>query len=986
MAFNIKNLLTNNNKSNNTSLIFVFVIITVFTIFTSWYLLSGDDEITVKNNTNNEENDDDDTTPESDSKQDNTDSTNTCDASIAPMYGSVGDCTSTLASGSTCQPICDNGYTVWSPDGSNMTSCNLGNLTAASCLANSCNASIPPTNGGVGDCTSTLASGSTCQPTCNDGYTVSGNTTCQLGILTEATCEPSSCNAQITQPVSDFENNGWHSSYGDCPDDLASGSSCTQSCPDGYTISGKSECLLGTITHGQCEPSSCNDMASTDPKMWDDSQGQYVTLGSAVNGDCTTTLASGSTCQPMCNDGYTVSGNTECRLGEIIAEATCEPNSCDLPTAPTNGELGTCDAFINTMYSGNWCNFECDDGYTRKGVQTACYLGELTEQTCEPSPCSMENPMNGGAGDCPTELAHNGTCTPTCDNGYTLSSTKSTTSCSLGVLTKAECLPNSCTMQDPENGLAGTNCTSPFTHGSECTPTCDTGYTVSGKTSCSAGTLTLAECIPSTCDASSTTVNSITNSGCPSDLASGSICQPTCNDGYTLAGYTDCYFGNKIKVATCFLYQYEFIMNIKSSALGPHIEYIKINDTLLTKDQTFIHIIPTHNNNSDNMFIDDDSLSKWGSSGYSTNDKIFTIGSDTQIKQIKIVYSEPQYVPGWIIKENGITVITDTGNGGDLQIPKHVTYTYDIENGTSTAGTPQLASFVKYEKKKFKSDVTEIWIDAGNGTNANPGIDRSDKENTVSEQHVSTMMDSGNNISACKTKCLNMDKCKSILYYPKQLKCYFSGVEVNSDNIEDNPSENRIVKTHLYEIIRPKGDSCDTSIPPTNGSVGDCVSELEDGESCQPICNTGYVVSGNSSCDDGVLTAATCSAKNSYEKVTGVVIGTQNAFAEYNLNIDVLDDGSPTPIMWGTIDECKAKCDTFDDCKGFQYRLGSSWVNGKWRYGCKFKSMDIQKPGSSEECDMFATENCSEHASVSNWQSSYRKVPNFVTSTDDNDR
>ena len=331
-------------------------------------------------------------------------------------------------------------------------------------------------------------------------------------------------------------------------------------------------------------------------------------------------------------------------------------------------------------------------------------------------------------------------------------------------------------------------------------------------------------------------------------------------------------------------------------------------------------------------------------------------------------------------------MITDTGNGGDLQIPKHVTYTYDIENGTSTAGTPQLASFVKYEKKKFKSDVTEIWIDAGNGTNANPGIDRSDKENTVSEQHVSTMMDSGNNISACKTKCLNMDKCKSILYYPKQLKCYFSGVEVNSDNIEDNPSENRIVKTHLYEIIRPKGDSCDTSIPPTNGSVGDCVSELEDGESCQPICNTGYVVSGNSSCDDGVLTAATCSAKNSYEKVTGVVIGTQNAFAEYNLNIDVLDDGSPTPIMWGTIDECKAKCDTFDDCKGFQYRLGSSWVNGKWRYGCKFKSMDIQKPGSSEECDMFATENCSEHASVSNWQSSYRKVPNFVTSTDDNDR
>ena len=523
-------------------------------------------------------------------------------------------------------------------------------------------------------------------------------------------------------------------------------------------------------------------------------------------------------------------------------------------------------------------------------------------------------------------------------------------------------------MQDPENGLAGTNCTSPFTHGSECTPTCDTGYTVSGKTSCSAGTLTLAECIPSTCDASSTTVNSITNSGCPSDLASGSTCQPTCKDGYRLAGYTDCYFGNKIKVATCFLYQYEFIMNIRSSALGPHIEYIFLDDTLLTKDQTFIHIIPTHNNNSDNMFIDDDSLSKWGRSGYSTNDKIFTIGSNTQIKQIKIVYSEPQYVPGWIIKENGITVITDTGNGGALQTPEHVPYTYDIEKGTSASETPQLGSFVKYEKKKFKSDVTGIWIDAGRPTNANPGTDRSDKENTIAQyQYLSAMLDSGNNLSACKTKCLSMDKCKSILYYPKQNKCYFSGVEANSDNIEDNPSETTMGNTHLYGIIRPKGDSCDTSTPPTNGTIGDCVSELEDGETCQPICNSGYAVSGNSSCDDGVLTAATCSAKNSYTKVTGIVIGPQNAFDDYDLNMS----------MWGTIDECKEKCDTIDTCKGFQGSLTSEWRDGKWRYPCRFKSMDIQNPVKSGECGFSPTDfqNCSEHAVKSNWQRSYRKVP-----------
>ena len=54
--------------------------------------------------------------------------------------------------------------------------------------AGTCDASNTPTNGGVGDCTSSLASGSTCQPTCDPGYAVSGTTSCWLGTLTAATC------------------------------------------------------------------------------------------------------------------------------------------------------------------------------------------------------------------------------------------------------------------------------------------------------------------------------------------------------------------------------------------------------------------------------------------------------------------------------------------------------------------------------------------------------------------------------------------------------------------------------------------------------------------------------------------------------------------------------------------------------------------------------------------------------------------------------
>ena len=56
-----------------------------------------------------------------------------------------------------------------------------------------CDASAAPVNGGVGDCTNSLASGSTCQPTCDTGYTVSGTSSCSFGVVTTAMCEPNPC-------------------------------------------------------------------------------------------------------------------------------------------------------------------------------------------------------------------------------------------------------------------------------------------------------------------------------------------------------------------------------------------------------------------------------------------------------------------------------------------------------------------------------------------------------------------------------------------------------------------------------------------------------------------------------------------------------------------------------------------------------------------------------------------------------------------------
>ena len=51
-----------------------------------------------------------------------------------------------------------------------------------------CTGLTQPTDGYMGTCSSELTSGSSCQPTCVDGYTVSGATFCVAGTLTMATC------------------------------------------------------------------------------------------------------------------------------------------------------------------------------------------------------------------------------------------------------------------------------------------------------------------------------------------------------------------------------------------------------------------------------------------------------------------------------------------------------------------------------------------------------------------------------------------------------------------------------------------------------------------------------------------------------------------------------------------------------------------------------------------------------------------------------
>ena len=109
-----------------------------------------------------------------------------CDTSVAPPNAAVGNCPAELASGSSCQPTCDSGYVATNPT----TTCVSGYLKNATC-ATGCDVSSAPANGGKGDCGDFLGKSNSCTPTCNDGYVRKGGkvTSCDGdGVLSAAEC------------------------------------------------------------------------------------------------------------------------------------------------------------------------------------------------------------------------------------------------------------------------------------------------------------------------------------------------------------------------------------------------------------------------------------------------------------------------------------------------------------------------------------------------------------------------------------------------------------------------------------------------------------------------------------------------------------------------------------------------------------------------------------------------------------------------------
>ncbi|XP_011270043.1 hypothetical protein CAOG_08471 [Capsaspora owczarzaki ATCC 30864] len=293
-----------------------------------------------------------------------------------------------------------------------------------------------------------------------------------------------------------------------------------------------------------------------------------ITLGSV---SCQpTTRSIGTVCTYSCDSGYVVDGTSQ-----RVVPVTCLSSTASVgvwsratPTcvlyaehcphtmaAPTNGAVN-CDGYS----LGGICTVSCNAGFRLRGyaplatVDSVCKADTTWSRPetfyCDPIACPALSLGNGGLNCVGGTTAYNSQCTPYCNAGFTLEgdytgAVRCNASQLWNATLSAHCQIVSCDPLTLENGAI--DCTNGNTNYlSECTPSCNAGYTLGGANTnpvtCQASrewSATLqAECTIVSCDPLTLENGAVL---CTNDNTNyGSECIPSCNPGYSLGGdYAD---------------------------------------------------------------------------------------------------------------------------------------------------------------------------------------------------------------------------------------------------------------------------------------------------------------------------------------------------------------------------------------------------------------------------------------------------------------
>ncbi|XP_067119643.1 sushi, von Willebrand factor type A, EGF and pentraxin domain-containing protein 1-like isoform X2 [Centruroides vittatus] len=325
------------------------------------------------------------------------------------------------------------------------------------------------------------------------------------------------------------------------------GSICNFVCEDGYALvgepavscDGNKKLVLWNSSIPNCEISAVSCPPIQTPKNG------YV--------DCTNYIHQGSICTFSCDEGYILVGETSttCRGDKTFATwtsllPTCERLRCPSIQTPENVNIQC----TNKEYWGSVCSFICDEGYALIGKSSVSCEGSkhaswsASIPTCERLKCpSIQIPENVNV-QCSDKEYWGSICSFVCDEGYELIGESSVLcegnkhinwSASIPTCERLKC-PS---IQIPEN--ANVQCTDEGYWGSICSFICDEGYVLIGESSISCkGNKHASWSAPiPICEALKCPTVQIPKNGnvqCTNNGYWRSICNFSCDDGYTLVG------------------------------------------------------------------------------------------------------------------------------------------------------------------------------------------------------------------------------------------------------------------------------------------------------------------------------------------------------------------------------------------------------------------------------------------------------------------
>ena len=244
----------------------------------------------------------------------------------------------------------------------------------------SCDASTAPTNGGLGNCTDTLEIGSTCQPTCDAGYTLFGERSCVDGTTVDA--------ADCLLPGQPAANPTTLKLAVDaCLDAVPSGEKCCSTDP-GCDDPATARCRgAGCVDMPDWDVSRVTDMTELFEDRTEFNQDISRWSTSSVTSFRETFRNASSFDQDLSRWG--LSPGVDFTRTFFGADAFAQP-VWTWPHASSTGMFF--DAFA-----------------------------DLSDGSALPSPCVQAStpPRNGTGNDCIAPLAHGDTCTPVCDDGFT---------------------------------------------------------------------------------------------------------------------------------------------------------------------------------------------------------------------------------------------------------------------------------------------------------------------------------------------------------------------------------------------------------------------------------------------------------------------------------------------------------------------------------------------------------------------------------------